>query len=218
MPGPLRALSLDLDGTLADTLGICVETFQDVIERLQGARPSAAEVVAGFGASEEGILTRLAGRQDPDLEDRWHTRYAELLRAAAVAPFVGVRAAMERARAAGLRLAVVTGKGRRSAEHTLDHLGLRDLVDFLGPGDVSGSIKDQRLRAFAMETGIVPEHIAHLGDSHMDIIDARAAGCVTLGAAWAPTTDRDRLAAEDPDHLFDTVVEFTAWLEERLAR
>ena len=47
MPGPLRALSLDLDGTLADTLGICVETFQDVIERLQGTRPSAAEVVAG---------------------------------------------------------------------------------------------------------------------------------------------------------------------------
>ncbi len=218
MPGPLRALSLDLDGTLADTLGICVETFQDAIEQLQGRRPSAAEVVAGFGASEEGILTRLAGRQDPDLEDRWHARYGELLAASRVRPFDGVRQAMERAAAAGLRLAVITGKGRRSAEHTLDHLGLRDLVDFLGPGDVSGSIKDQRLRAFAMETGIDPAHIAHLGDSHMDIVDARAAGCVTLGAAWAPTTDRDALAAEGPDQLFDSVADFTGWLEEQLAR
>ncbi|MGN1308979.1 MAG: hypothetical protein ACI4XO_03960, partial [Akkermansia sp.] len=32
-----------MDGTLGDTLGLCIETFRECVEEVSGCRPTAAE-------------------------------------------------------------------------------------------------------------------------------------------------------------------------------
>ncbi|MBK8980265.1 MAG: HAD family hydrolase [Planctomycetes bacterium] len=214
----LRALSLDLDGTLADTLDVCVASFQDVLGELFGSRPDVDTVLAGFGATEEGILERLCGRRDPAVEELWHARYGALLAARVAGPFAGVPELLDRVAAAGLRIAVVTGKGARSAAHTLRALGLARFVERVEPGGTGGCVKRDRLRALLADWDLAPGELAHLGDMPADVRAARATGVVALAAGWASTTDVDRLRAEGPDELFPRVEDFAAWLRDRLPR
>ena len=58
-PARLRALIFDFDGTLADTLPICVGAFQGALRQHTGRRMSATEVTALFGPNEEGMLSEI---------------------------------------------------------------------------------------------------------------------------------------------------------------
>jgi len=49
----------DLDGTLADTLPVCVAAFRHVFEGYEGRRYSDEEIVAMFRMSEEGVIRRV---------------------------------------------------------------------------------------------------------------------------------------------------------------
>ena len=55
----LKALIFDLDGTLADTLPLCLKSFQDSIEKSTGTRPSKEQVERFWGYSEHGIIKNL---------------------------------------------------------------------------------------------------------------------------------------------------------------
>lgn len=93
-----------------------------------------------------------------------------------VAP--GVPAALDRLRAAGLRLVVVSNADG-SLERTFGRLGLRDRVDVLLDSAVVGVEKpDPRIfREAVAASGADPGATVHLGDFfHIDVVGARAAG------------------------------------------
>jgi putative hydrolase of the HAD superfamily len=93
-----------------------------------------------------------------------------------VAP--GVPAALDRLRAAGLRLAVVSNADGTLAR-TFERLGLRDRVDVLLDSAVVGVEKpDPRIfREAVARSGADPGSTVHVGDFfHIDVVGARAAG------------------------------------------
>jgi len=55
---PLRAVAFDLDGTLADTLGLNIAAFQHAFARTTGRSFSAEEICDLCGASQEGVVAR----------------------------------------------------------------------------------------------------------------------------------------------------------------
>jgi phosphoglycolate phosphatase-like HAD superfamily hydrolase len=55
----IRAVIFDLDGTLGDTLPLCIKAFRASIEPLASRTFSDAEIVATFGPSEEGTIRML---------------------------------------------------------------------------------------------------------------------------------------------------------------
>ena len=56
----IKALIFDLDGTIGDTLPLCIKAFRRSIEPLIGRSVSDAEIIATFGPSEEGTIMALA--------------------------------------------------------------------------------------------------------------------------------------------------------------
>ncbi|HXS57064.1 MAG TPA: HAD hydrolase-like protein, partial [Hanamia sp.] len=56
----IKAVIFDLDGTLANTLPLCIRAFRKSIEPLINRSVSDAEIVATFGPSEEGTIMALA--------------------------------------------------------------------------------------------------------------------------------------------------------------
>ena len=52
----LKAVLFDMDGTLGDTLPLCVESYRQCVAELTGRTPDKDEVVSHFGLSDRGVL------------------------------------------------------------------------------------------------------------------------------------------------------------------
>jgi phosphoglycolate phosphatase/pyrophosphatase PpaX len=50
----IKAVIFDLDGTVANTLPLCIQAFRQSIEPLIKRSVSDAEIIGTFGPSEEG--------------------------------------------------------------------------------------------------------------------------------------------------------------------
>lgn len=208
----LAGMIFDLDGTLGDTLPLCIASFRYAFEGALGKRLSDEEIIARFGPSEEGTCRELVpeGWQtvlEAYLEEyeRGHERYTE--------PFPGIEDALRLLRARGLSLAVVTGKGRRSAEVSLDRFGLAGYFDSVEIGSPDGPIKPTRIRKVLSDWEAAPHEAAYVGDSASDTLAAREAGVAMLGAGWAQTATVGAPGASEPLVNFSSVDDFICWVE-----
>jgi phosphoglycolate phosphatase-like HAD superfamily hydrolase/ADP-ribose pyrophosphatase YjhB (NUDIX family) len=217
--GPFRAVLFDLDGTLADTLPLCIRAFRHAIEPVAGRSVSDAEIVATFGPSEEGTIRALA----PDHYDAALAAYLhhyERLHGDCPAPFAGIGALLRDLRDLrrhGVRLGMVTGKGARSTVLSLRRFGLEDVFEIVETGSPHGPRKTEALQAILAAWDMEADEAVYIGDAPSDVTAARAAGVAVVSAAWAGTAEPAALRALAPDLLATTVDELRGWLWPRLA-
>jgi phosphoglycolate phosphatase len=186
----VRALLLDLDGTLIDTPQAIVDVMQSTLAAL-GRPPADPQAVRDtIGLPLPLSLARLLGTGPIAAADAVEI-YRTLWRAH-VTPripsllYPGVRAGLEELRAAGLKLAVVTGKAQDGADSTVDAAGFRDLIEVtLGYTSVPNPKPAPDIALEAMKRLGERDAIV-VGDTTHDIEMAHAAGlrsiAVTYGA------------------------------------
>jgi phosphoglycolate phosphatase-like HAD superfamily hydrolase len=205
-----KAIIFDLDGTLANTLPVCVRAFQDTLQHFCNRTLSEEEVYAHFGPSEEGILESIVpGRLSETLPV-----FADIYRRdhyLCQAPFPGVEKLLKTAKDHGMRTGIVTGKGRRSADISLEILGIGRLLDRVEVGFSHGADKPRSIRLMLADWGIAPAQAAYVGDMPSDMESARAAGVLPLGAAWAETATVRPGA--DGYQCFERVEDLIQWVE-----
>lgn len=212
----IRGVIFDLDGTLGDTLPVCFQAFRNTFEQYLGQRFADSEIRAMFGPSEEGVLRK-------HLPDAWaqaletYLREYEQAHAGCTAPFTGIESVLQVLQARGKRLAIVTGKGRRSAEISTRMLGLDGYFDGMETGSPEGPRKPEAIRAVLARWKLAPAHVACVGDAPSDILAAKQEGLLALAAAWAGTAEVERLRACEPFTMFHTVESFAAWVQEHIA-
>ena len=119
-------------------------------------------------------------------------------------------------RARGLRLGLATNDGEASARRQLAALGLDAHMDFIAGYDTGhgGKPSPGMILAFAAALGVSPGRIGMVGDSHLDLVSARAAGAVAIAVLSGPAR-RDELAPL-ADHVLDDIAALPA-LVDRLA-
>ncbi len=205
----LKAVIFDLDGTLGDTLPLCVETYRRCAEKLTGRCPSAAEVVSHFGLSDRGVLGALLGMgaDDPALPTALLVSlYRELHHQFAPAPFPGAVNVLQTLRAHGFKLGLVTGKEALTADPTLDIFNMQGLFDWRAFGCPYLNIKASSLRAALKHWKLEPQEAIYVGDAPSDISLSHAAGLRIINAAWAPgaATEEAACLAEHPDFRLDS--------------
>jgi phosphoglycolate phosphatase-like HAD superfamily hydrolase len=215
---PLRGLIFDLDGTLADTLPVCYAAFHATFHRFTPEQTfTDAQIAALFGPDEEGVLRQVLP------QEHWAPALTVFLEEYAAAhticpgPFPGVKEVLDLLLKRDVPIAVVTGKGARSAAISLERLGLADVFPLIEAGSPEGAIKPQAIRKVLDIWGLSPDlfaQVAYLGDAPSDVTAARTVGVTPLSAAWASTADRDALAAMRPAALFPTVDDFAAWVRD----
>lgn len=199
----------DFDGTIADTLGICISAFQDTIVAHGGPELSADEVKAFFGPTESGVLRNVLGNGWRDALTTYLVRYAELQTRRPL-PFPGLFSLLRELQRLGVRRGIVTGKGMGSTMISVRIMGLDGQFDDIGAGSIDGVVKAEVIGEICTKWQVEPERTAYVGDAPGDIDEARRAGVVPIAAAWAPDTDAAALAARDPAALFTTIDELTA--------
>jgi len=208
----IKAVIFDLDGTLANTLPLCISAFRKSIEPLINREISDEEIIATFGPSEEGTIEALA----PDFYDKgladYITQYTALHD---MCPqiFDGMPQILETLKINGIRTAMVTGKGKASADISLQHFGITAYFELLETGIRSGPSKPQGIKTILNKyEDLDKDEVIYLGDAPSDITACREAGISIIAAAWAETAEPEKLIALHPDELFYTVNDFAEWL------
>lgn len=203
----------DLDGTLANTLPLCIKAFRASVEPLANRAVPDEEIIATFGPSEEGTIMKLA----PDHYEQGVTDYLMHYRAfhdMCPTAFEGIRGLLDMLTRRGVALAMVTGKGPASTEISLEQFGLTEYFQVIETGSPSGPVKALGIRKVLDTLGIKDkQQVIYVGDAPSDITASREVGIPVIGAAWAETTDAKVLEALNPDALFYSIGDFSEWLQ-----
>jgi phosphoglycolate phosphatase-like HAD superfamily hydrolase len=208
----LRGMIFDLDGTLGDTVPVCIQAFQRTFHHYLGHLLPAQDIVTMFGPSEEGMLQQQLPQTWPQALDMYLEEYARA-HATCHEFFPGLLPLLTTLQGRGVRLGIVTGKGPRSASISAHMLGLDVFFDGIEAGVADGPVKPAGIRAFLTRWAVTPAAVAYVGDAPYDIEAAQHAGVIAVAAVWAASADAVALAARQPHLLFRSVAEFAIWAE-----
>lgn len=191
LPSRPRAVVFDLDGTLVDSVADVADALAAVL-REAGIPPlSEAEVRGLMGHGAPGLLRgALRLRRCEPGEAEWMTRRfldryaaAPALRSTAYPGAVATVAALA---AAGIPVGICTNKAAWTARAVLRALGFAPHVGAVVGGDSGHGMKPapNPLLACIAALGAKPEDTVYLGDHHVDIATARAAGVRVLAVPF----------------------------------
>jgi phosphoglycolate phosphatase-like HAD superfamily hydrolase len=210
-----KTIIFDLDGTIADTLPLCIAAFKKSVEPLLQKEISEQEIIATFGPSEEGTIRKLIPAYEQEGVAAYLQHY-EALHHTCPHAFTGIKALLEYLKAASVQLAMVTGKGLHSTRLSLKQFGLAEYFEVMETGSVEGPNKVNGIRNILTRLNANKAESLYIGDAPSDIIYCKQV-CIPIAAvAWASTTNAKELEAQQPDWLFYTVDEFKQWIGERI--
>lgn len=196
MTRDLDAFVFDCDGTLLDTLPDLTAITNETLERLGYPTRTMKEILTYVG---NGGRRLVAEALPPDSSDEeierafavWQEVHAER-GTYSIREYVGVTGMLEKLKARGKKIAVLSNK--------FDE-GIKMVIPALFPGVFSvyhGECEaiprkpnPEGLLRTLEELGVDPARAAYVGDSRIDMITAKNAGCFALGASWGYQTRED---------------------------
>jgi pyrophosphatase PpaX len=193
-PPKLEWMVFDVDGTLADTLALCLAAYRHAFTLHGHPDLDDAQISALFGPNDEGIIRNVVGDAWEACYDDFYAYYTSE-HEARTAPVPGVRELLAALARRSVRLTVLTGKGDATARHSLERLDLIDFFDDVVCGSPERAVKDKRLAQMAKTADVPRAQIAYIADQPADMFAARKAGVVPIGAAWAAGSSTAALRA-----------------------
>jgi len=210
-----RAVIFDLDGTLTDTTPGIIEAVSIALAAVGACTPPPDQVRPLIGLPLEQMFRQLLPLDSaPTTVDACITAYRSYYDRAILPHtrlFPGVLLALERCRAAGLRLAVATSKRTRLAEQALAITGARHYFDLVIGNDRVRQPKPhpEMVRLILTALQVLPQQALLAGDAVHDIAMGRAAGLVTCGVATG-AADMATLREAGADHVVTNLLELAA--------
>ena len=204
----------DVDGTLSQTNQLIFASFNHVLDKYLGKILSEREIIALFGPPEEGGLVKLLGEATAkEAEVDLYAFYSDNHDAMAYL-HSGMKELLNYLKHQGLKLAVFTGKGRRTTEITLGKLGISEYFDVIVTGTevVHHKPNPEGIQRVMSTLGVSPTEVLMVGDALSDVKASRAAGVKVAAAAW-DSYDRDRLLQAEADYVFHSPAEMLSWFK-----
>ncbi|MEC9487950.1 MAG: HAD-IA family hydrolase [Halanaerobium sp.] len=208
----IKGVIFDFDGTLMDSIPICLKAFRHTFYKYLGQELSEEEILATFGPTEEGIFRKM-------IPDRWkealnyYLQQYDKAHLDYIKPFSGISLGLEELKEEGVQLAIVSGKGPESMKISLKYTGLDKYFSPIMTGPSRGTNKPEAIRQVLEKWQAWPRSIIYVGDSPSDIIAARKAGVIPVAAAWSDTSKPCQFTGLKPAGIFAHPEDFFAWLK-----
>lgn len=205
----VSAVAFDLDGTLLDTIHDLAAAVNALLAELGHPLLPKDTIRALVGKGMPNLVRRAlalatdaspAAIEEAELADalaRYQAHYAARL-GRETRPFPGMVAGLERMRAMGFPMAIVTNKAARFVRPHLAQAGIEQFFTVILGGDDLPTRKPDPgpLLHVAAAFGVPPHRLLMVGDSNNDVLAARAAGCPVLVLPYgysegAPVQDLD---------------------------
>jgi phosphoglycolate phosphatase-like HAD superfamily hydrolase len=208
----IRCVIFDIDGTMADTLPICVMAFQKTLKGVNGIDYQPEEITRYFSLAEGGILSKFVS--DDEFPDTLAVYYRELegLHHENNPVLPGITELLEELSSLNVPMGVVTGKGETSAQLSLKAMELLKYFPYVEYGSDDTPDKTVGLRRILSRYNIDAREAVYIGDMQSDIRDAQKVGMIAAGAAWASTATLQKDGWGDGVEIFSKVEDFRNWL------
>jgi phosphoglycolate phosphatase len=212
------AILFDLDGTLVDSAPDLAGSAND-LRSARGLAPLPYQSLRPFvGTGARGMVGAAFGVQPGDadfgsLRDAFLARYEQRLLDQS-RRFDGVTELLAAIEAAGLRWGIVTNKIERYALPIVAGLALDSPGAVLVAGDTTPHAKPhpEPLYEAARRLGLQPRQCVYVGDDRRDIEAGRAAGMVTVAAAWGYLGQGEHVEGWAADAIVEQPADLMRWL------
>jgi len=186
-PLPVRAVMIDLDGTLLDTIPDLAVAANMMLKEL--GRPALSEATirnfVGKGINnliERTLTNSMDGKPDSALFQQALPVYIRCyteVNGRHTTMYAGVQEGLDKLRALGFPLACVTNKSERFTLPLLDYVSISQYFKVVVAGDTLPQKKPEPepLLHACGKLGVQPHEMLMIGDSMNDAQAARAAGC-----------------------------------------
>lgn len=213
MMSKVKLAAFDLDGTLADTIPMSIESFSLAVSPYAGHTLSREEIIQTFGLNEVGMIKAV-------VKDRWeealrdYYRIYEALHTRCEEPFDGIVPLIEGLKARGVIVSLITGKAERSCRITLKRLGIERLFSDVIPGNEYENRKAENILSLLEKYSLSKEECVYIGDAASDVTASRKAGVRCLSAAWSESADRDALREVNPGDVYENIISLAQVFEQ----
>lgn len=210
------AVLLDMDGTVLDTLEDLADATNAALRAFSLPERSVEEVrgIVGNGAERLIALATPEGTPESLRAEAlaWFRVYYDAHCRVKTRPYDGILPLLEKLRAAGLRLAVISNKPDSAVKILAEeHFpGLLDLA--------LGEKPPLRRKPWPdmIEAGCADLHLPvgrclYVGDSEVDVLTAKNAGIACASVCWG-FRSREELLDAGATALFDTPEELGSWI------
>ncbi|WP_254666451.1 HAD family hydrolase [Humibacillus sp. DSM 29435] len=203
----------DLDGTLADTVNLIVESYQHAFRTVIGHEEDPAVIRSWIGRPLIQAFREHSAESADELYStylQWNAENTERL----IRGFDGAAEMLAALREAGVLVGVATSKRRESAEQAMELLGLAEHVEVLvAMEDTDQHKPDPTPLLLAIERlGIRnPSRAVYVGDAVVDVLAGKAAGMDTVAVTWG-AGELAALSGVRPTVVATTTAELTGIL------
>ena len=202
-----RSVIFDMDGTIIDSLPLCVKAFQLAVEPVAKRPFSDEEILSAFGPSDEGTIAVFVPNDVETCMEQYLYHYRRLHPVMCPKPFEGMVDILEELKSRNVPIGLVTGKGPRSLAVTLEELGLERYFDAVETGSTRRANKPEGLRNILNKFNLSPSEAVYIGDAPNDVRACREVAIPIYAAAWAKMVDLPQLQSLKPDKIVHSVDE-----------
>ena len=199
-----KVVAFDMDGTIADTIPMCIEAFKNSVSPYTDHELSEEEIVNTFGLNEVGMVKSVVSQNWKSAINDFYYQY-EYLHNNVTEVFDGILNLFELLKYKKIIVALITGKGERSCAITLEKLGISKVFDDILYGSEISSNKKQNIEYILKKYNISKDEFCYIGDTVQDIKICQEVGVYCFSAAWQKTSNVVALEKENPYYVFRNV-------------
>ena len=195
-----KVILLDLDGTIADTDEMIVQTMYEMYDLYRGGNRSPREKIVYFsGPPIRNTLKTEFPDQDNDFMFNEFVRISWDYYQKVVKPFPYAVEVFTKIRNTGVKLGIVTGKYRRQTLHCLDVIGFIPITDYIVACNDITSVKpdpegiNKAVDYFGIKN---KKDVLYIGDNLADYQAARNAEVDVAIVKWGPREIKEPITPE----------------------
>ncbi|MEG1222404.1 MAG: HAD family hydrolase [Bacilli bacterium] len=178
MTNKYKLLIFDVDGTLADTDKMLIETYRTLYELYSpNVKLDESKVIGFSGPPLRETLSTEFPLYDPEFMVKEYKKYSRPNYVKYVTPFLNTRELLLGLKAAGYILTIATSKMHEATLYTLDLLNLNDIFTSIVSSDdvVNPKPDKESVEILRKEYNISKEETLFIGDTKYDVICATSA-------------------------------------------
>jgi pyrophosphatase PpaX len=202
----IKGILFDLDGTVINTNELIFQSFEYALENVLHTTLSRDVLRTTFGKPLAQIMEEMGGNQAQELRKAF-VDYS-IAHETDIYLFPHVEDTLKELKARNIGTAVVTSRLYRSALRDLHQFELEKYFDvFITPEATEKHKPNPEPALKALELlGIKPQEAIMVGDSGLDLLCGKQAGCKTAAVRYSLFPEEE-LAQHQPDYMLDSLLD-----------
>lgn len=177
----IKLVVFDFDGTIADSFGIILAAFEELVPQQRKISKHDIEVLRNKPYKDILKHFNISIMKVPGLVIKGRSMLNKSIDA--VKPFAGIDNALRRLNDDGYRMAIISSNSPKNIQYFLDKHNLQDYFQKV-QGNVGLLGKTKLITNLARKNGCAANEVVYVGDEPRDIDAAHKAGVHSVAVTW----------------------------------